>query len=169
MNALHRNILVLSGNILNLLPSSAFLNKALHLEDEWLKTLEAIHSYLAIIRCSTFVDAIHSLFLIEARNACIMLHFYNLATVALQKFILPTDTPYLFERLGQLRIKSLCHCLHTFQKDDRLLKREPKVPSYSPQCLSPQIYLVIITRKWNSQLLFVIYIYIYIVWRLSIL
>jgi hypothetical protein len=34
----------------------------------------------------------------------IMLHFYNLATVALQQSNVPTDTPYLFERLGQLRI-----------------------------------------------------------------
>jgi hypothetical protein len=52
-----------------------------------------------------------------------MLHFYNLATVALHQFIVPTDTPYLLERLGQLRIKSLCQCLDKFQKeDDRLLK-----------------------------------------------
>jgi hypothetical protein len=64
----------------------------------------------------------HSSFLIEARNACIMLHFYNLATVALHQFIVPTDTSYLFERLGQLRNKSLCHCLDTFHQDDRLLK-----------------------------------------------
>ncbi len=52
----------------------------------------------------------------------IMLHFYNLATVALHQFIVPSYTPYLFNRLGQLRIKSLWHCLDKLQKHDRLLK-----------------------------------------------
>jgi hypothetical protein len=48
---------------------------------------------------------------------------FYFCTVLDHQYIVPTDTPYLFAPLGQLRNKSLCHCLDKFQKDDRLLKR----------------------------------------------
>jgi hypothetical protein len=47
---------------------------------------------------------------------------FEFCTVLDHQFIVPTDTPYLFERLGLLRIKPLCQCQDKFQKDDRLLK-----------------------------------------------
>jgi hypothetical protein len=47
---------------------------------------------------------------------------FEFCTVLDHQLIVPTDTPYLFERLGLLGIKSLCQCQDKFQKDDRLLK-----------------------------------------------
>jgi hypothetical protein len=92
------------GNILiDPLQRAIFLNKALLGDDEWLhRRWNRFYSYLAITRCSTVINARHSLFVIKARNACFMLHFYNLAAMALHQLTVPTDTPYLFERLGQL-------------------------------------------------------------------